>query len=92
MEQKDYDFRRRLGVDMSTARLVRGSQTEYTAHCPFCHNERKREHQKDREFWFDTATGNWLCHNCGRSGRLDSEQWIEAQEKKDAKGSAGAGD
>ena len=83
MELRDYDFRRRLGVDMSTARLVRGSQTEYTAQCPFCHNERKREHQKEREFWFDTATGSWLCHNCGRSGRLDSEQWIEAQQKKD---------
>ena len=84
---KEYDFHRRLGVDMSTAKPVQGSQTEFTAHCPFCHSERKREHQKDREFWFDTATGNYKCHNCGRSGRLDSEQWISFKEKQDTKGS-----
>ena len=75
-EPKNYDFRRRLGVDMSSAKPVQGSQTEFTAHCPFCHNERKSIHQKQREFWFDTATGHYKCHNCGKEGRLDSEQWI----------------
>ena len=75
-EPKNYDFRRRLGVDMSSAKPVQGSQTEFTAHCPFCHNDRKTIHQKQREFWFDTATGHYKCHNCGKEGRLDSEQWI----------------
>ena len=87
MEIKDYDFHRRLGVDMSTAKPVQGSQTELTAHCPFCHSERKREHQKEREFWFDISTGNWVCHNCGRKGRLESEQWIAFKEKQEGKGS-----
>ena len=82
-ERKDYDFHRRLGVDMSTAKPVQGSQTEFTAHCPFCHSERKTIHQKQREFWFDTATGYYKCHNCGKEGRLDSEQWIAYLEKHD---------
>ena len=81
-EPKNYDFRRRLGVDMSSAKPVQGSQTEFTAHCPFCHNDRKTIHQKQREFWFDTATGHYKCHNCGKEGRLDSEQWIAYKERQ----------
>ena len=97
----NYDFEKRLGVDMSTARQVQGSDHEWRAYCPFCHNDRKREHQKEREFWFNDETGNWHCHNCGREGRLDSEGWIELKEKqarsktqratKDASGKADKG-
>ena len=82
-EFKNYDFHKRLGVDFSTAKQINNS--EWSAYCPFCHSERKREHQKDREFWLDTSTGNWLCHNCGRKGRLDSEEWIASKEKQEQK-------
>lgn len=76
---KTYDFRR-MGVDMTTAKTI-GGTTQFRALCPHCSASRKSAHQKQHVFWADTATGCWHCHNCGRSGRLDSEEWLSAQQE-----------
>ena len=78
MSERTYDFSKRLGVDFSKAK-PKGDGTYY-AFCPFCHHERKREHLRQREFWFSELTGNYECHNCGKKGRLDCEEYIAYKE------------
>ena len=83
MAERTYDFHKRLGVDMSTAKPKLDGT--YYAFCPFCHQKRKREHLRQREFWFSELTGSYKCHNCGEKGRLDSEEYLSYVEKSQQK-------
>ena len=77
-----YNFEKTFGIDMSSAKDLGAG--EFKSYCPFCHDGRKREHLQQKEFWFNTRNGCYRCHNCGRSGRIDSEEykeWLSSSDK-----------
>ena len=68
-----------------------GKSGQYYVLCPFCHSKRKPQHQKLREMWIDVNTGNYKCHNCDAGGRIDSEEYLAGQSRRQAASGSAAG-
>lgn len=45
---------------------------EVKVFCPFCHDGRKPEHQREREMSVNLENGYYYCHNCGVKGKVPS--------------------
>ncbi|MCQ2258895.1 MAG: toprim domain-containing protein [Bacteroidaceae bacterium] len=79
IDDSKYDLKS-YGIDATNAKEVNG-QNAIMTFCPKCHDQRKPEHQKQRELYVNFDNGCCHCHNCGEQWRMDSKEYQARHEK-----------
>ena len=78
---------RKLGIKLEDAKRVQDkdgrSSNSWRVACPFCHDQRKSTHQKQRELYINLDSGTYHCVHCNREGRMDTDQYLHYLEKRE---------